>query len=173
MIEVLAQFRPDPVALSVLDEIEVDAQDAELYPSGRPGHVPYAWCEARLIGKATLVGNFCDVTNSRTLAALRPHFLSVAESLGIDDFDGAAVRIAQPRELTQRIAVALYTLTDVNGVYYNSRWGDDLHLWAIFEGPGDSSISPLLTNVEQTSVTPDLPEIREAFNCLGLEWSGP
>lgn len=170
LMEVLARFRPDPVVSADLNDIDVASEDAILYPSAQPGRVPYSWCETRLIGRATLAGQYCDVTDSQTIAALRPRFLAVARELGLTDFDGAAVRIAWPRLLTQSIATDLYTSTELNGVRFNSRLGDDLELWAIFEKPGDPAISPVLTNRELMTVSPELPDVRDVFNVFNLVW---
>ena len=95
---------------------------------------------------------------------------------GLDDLDGAAIRDGRPRALTQAISQWINTLTDPNdqpvtGVEFDSRHGDGLRLWAIYERPGDPLSSP-------TSPRSSLPPSRRTIpNCggrcdlLGLEWT--
>lgn len=84
------------------------------------------------------------MTNSQSVAVLYPHFIGMALGLGLADLDAAALKDARPRELTQAIAAWIYENTDLDGVTFASRHGDDLRLWAIFERPGDGFVSPWL-----------------------------
>jgi len=101
LLEVLAGFRRDARLALELDEIVEDDEDAVLYPTVAPGRVPREWLDARAATSADLAGNYCAVTNSRSVAVLYPHFIGIALGLGLADFDAAALKDARPRELTR------------------------------------------------------------------------
>lgn len=168
LLEVLAGFRPDPILIDELAGIDDDDED---YPTAPAGQVPYDWLEGRAAASATLTGTFCDVTAAETIAALRPEFVGVAYQLGEPDFDAAALKRSQPRELTQRVATHLHATTDAAGVRFASRYGDDLTLWAIFERAGDPPVSPHLSNRVTLPLTPEQPALLEAFRLHGLRWA--
>ena len=153
-----------------LDEIVEDDEDAVLHPTLSPGEVPREWLDARAAARAELSGNYCAVTASQTVSALYPHFVGKALSLGLADFDAAALRDARPRHLTQAIASWLYETTTVDGVAFSSRHGDDLHLWAIFERPGDPAVSPKLNPAGIFDLHHNAEAIQEAFGILRLKW---
>ena len=71
LLEVVAGFRPDPTLVLELDDIVEDQQDATLYPTSRPGGLPYSWLEPRLATTAMLAGTFCAVTAAESIAGLR------------------------------------------------------------------------------------------------------
>jgi hypothetical protein len=172
LLEVLAGFRPEPTLVLDLDGIEEDEEDAEHYPTSRPGELPYSGLEPRLAASATLTGTFCAVTAAESIAALHPRFVAMARMLSLHDFDAAALKNGKPRELTQSIATHLHAATDVTGVTFESRHGDDLVLWAVFERADDPSVSPALTALEHHQLTPEHPDLLEAFRLLGLTWEG-
>ncbi|WP_308492688.1 hypothetical protein [Microbacterium terrisoli] len=59
----------------------------------------------------------------------------------------------------------------VDGVRFNSRHGDEIRVWAVFERPNDPPRSPKLElTSEPTRVTPKLAELQEAFRRFGLHW---
>lgn len=91
-------------------------------------------------------------------------------SLGLADFDAAALKDARPRQLTQAIAAWLYERTAVDGVTFASRHGDDLRLWAVFERPGDPTVSPKLGQTQMVDLGHDAAAIQEAFEVLKLKW---
>jgi hypothetical protein len=80
LVEVLAALRADPQLVGELEAIEVDPLDAETNPTRPAGQVPYSWLEPRRAASAVLIGMFCDVTASDSIAALRPHFIARALS---------------------------------------------------------------------------------------------
>lgn len=170
LLEVLAGFRPDPRLAAELDEIVEDDEDHVLHPTARPGEVPREWLDARTAARAELGGKYCAVTTSETVGTLYPHFVAKALSLGLTDFDAAALRDARPRQLTQAIAAWLYDTTTLDGVTFNSRHGDDLQLWAIFERPGDPPRSPKLGKPQTVELHHSSAAIHEAFQVLGLTW---
>lgn len=57
LVELLADFRPDPTLALELDDIVEDAKDAEGYPTAPAGEVPYSWLEPRSAASATLTGS--------------------------------------------------------------------------------------------------------------------
>ncbi|VXC13335.1 hypothetical protein ARTHRO9AX_220052 [Arthrobacter sp. 9AX] len=65
------------------------------------------------------------MTDSRSIAVLHPHFVGVALSLGLLDLDVAALKDTRPRGLTQAIAAWIYETTDLDGISFASRHGDD------------------------------------------------
>jgi hypothetical protein len=171
LLEVLAHFRKDARLSLELDEIVEDDEDKVLHPTIAPGQVPREWLEVRTAASAELSGRYCAVTDSGSVAALYPQFIGLALSLGLADFDTAALKDARPRRLTQAVAAWLYEMTDFDGVTFGSRHGDDLQLWAIFERPGDPPITPKIQDATvEESLQRDSPEISNAFHLLGLQW---
>jgi hypothetical protein len=170
LLEVLAHFRKDARLSVELDEIVEDDEDKVLHPTIAPGQVPKEWLDERVAASAELSGRFCAVTASGSVAALYPNFIGLALSLGLADFDAAALKDARPRRLTQSVAAWLYEMTDFDGVTFSSRHGDDLQLWAIFERPGDPPITPNIQDVILEELQHDSPDISSAFRLLGLQW---
>ncbi|MBG6218987.1 hypothetical protein IWX75_003475 [Arthrobacter sp. CAN_A6] len=170
LLEVLAGFRRDPRLAQALDDIVEDEADRDLHPTLSPGLVPREWLDPREVASGTLRGQFCAVTASASVAALYPHFIGLALTLGLTDFDAAALKDARPRRLTQSVATWLYETTDFDGVTFTSRHGDDLTLWAVFERPGDPQVSPRVIGTTHRSFEGDEPELMKAFRLLGLQW---
>ena len=170
LLEVLAAFRRDARLATELDDIVEDDEDAVLHPTLVSGQVPREWLDARAATSAELTGTYCAVTDSRSIAVLHPQFIGLALSLGLLDLDAAALRDARPRRLTQAIAAWIYETTDLDGVTFASRHGDDLRLWAIFERPGDPYVSPKLTYAKARGTAPRQRCDQDAFRMLGLTW---
>lgn len=169
LLELLASFRTDARLAAELDDIVEDGEDGVLYPTVPTGVVPRDWFDGRVATTADLAGNYCAVTDSKTISALYPHFIALALSLGLHDFDASALKDAKPRQLTQSIASWLYETTDVDGVTFRSRHGDDLQLWAVFERPEDPIVSPNLSHARMLDLHPEDPEVKEAFEILRLK----
>ncbi|TFD75326.1 hypothetical protein [Cryobacterium psychrophilum] len=158
-----------------LEDIVEEPADAIEFPARAPAAVSYRWLEDRSASSATLQGTFCVATAADTIAALWPRFVNTAHRFGASDFDAAALKDSGPRDLTRTIASWLYQQNEpvVDGIEFASRHGDDLKLWAIFERPpDDSDISPLLTRVTPMDLSPETPELLDAFKTLGLTWTG-
>jgi RES domain len=135
-MEALAGFRSHPAVLAELAQIEGE----EELP--RPDCVPREWLERRLIGRALLPdGVFAEIGHSRSLAYLRSQLAQLVAELGLEDLDGAAIRLSAPRAFTQQIGRLAYECVDPQGepqfagLRYGSRLGDELHNWALFERP--------------------------------------
>ncbi len=178
LLEVLACFRPDPdLAAQLTDIVEYDNDDNEndgdagAYPTIQVGAVPRSWLEPRTAASARLNGTYAAVTNAESVAFLRPVFLTRSYELGLDDLDTAALKNARPRTLTQQVATYIYESTELDGVQFLSRHGDDHTLWAIFERPDDPDISPHLHDLVHHDLTPDMPQILEAFRIHHLDWA--
>lgn len=99
-----------------------------------------------------------------------PQFVALAHLLNLHDLDAAALRDGRPRMLTQSVATYLHAATQLHGVTFASRLGDDLTLWAIFERAQDHAISPTLDAIEHHPLSPEHPDLQEAFRILGLTW---
>lgn len=151
----------------------VDDGYAEAFPTIGPGQVPTDWLHGRAAASARLSGTYCAVTASDSVAVLYRPFVPLALSLGLRDFDAAALKDSRARWLTQSIAAHLYDSTDFDGVTFASRHGDDLQLWAIFEQPADPPISPKLTGITDYALHATSTDMVEAFTILGLTWATP
>lgn len=172
LLEVLAPLRPDPTLAAELDLIIEDDTDAADYPTVSPGEVDPAWLDNRAAGNAYLSGEYCAITATETVAALRPDFIGEALSLGRVDFDVGALKDGGTRELTQAISTHIYETTDLAGLWFASRHGDELQMWAIFERAGDPTVSPQLGGIKDFDLTIDTPEMVEAFRYHRLRWLG-
>lgn len=170
LLEVLACSRPDPDLAAQLSDI-VDDEPAAPHPSSPPGAVPGSWLPPRTAATAQLTGTYASVTNAESIAVLRPDFLHRAHEFGLDDFDAAALKTARLRVLNQEVATHIYETTDLYGVEFLSRHGDDHVLWAIFERPGDPDITPRLQNPVSHELTVETQEIHEAFRIHHLTWA--
>jgi hypothetical protein len=53
---------------------------------------------------------------------------------------------------------------------FQSRHGDDITLWAVFERPGDPAISPCLADITRHELHVDHSEVKRAMDLLGLRW---
>lgn len=176
LLEVLAPLRPDPLVTAALDQIVEGEEDAADHPTANAGTLNRAWITARRATAAQLAGIYCCVTETESIATLRPHFLAVATvELDLPDFDAAVLRSSRPRELTQRVASWLWEQATVDGkafdgVRFFSRYGDEHELWAVFERDEDGSVSSHLSHVHPLDLEghPDLPE---AMRIHGLRWA--
>jgi hypothetical protein len=176
LLEVLAPFRPDPLLAEDLAGIDEDREDAAEYPSRRPGVVPATWLAVREASSATLSGVYCAVTDKESLPTLRAKFLPSALRYGLADLDAGVLRLSAPRLLTQEIAAWLYDLHDGSrdlfaGVQFESRHGDSLTLWAVFERDDDLAVSARLTAARTFPLQADHPDLLEAFRLHRLDWA--
>ncbi|WP_104081338.1 RES domain-containing protein [Cryobacterium sp. Y11] len=178
-VEVLAYARPDRVGdVDVVNAVGIveDPDDLTEFPVPPASEIPRDWFSRKRIGFATLDGVYADVRASQTIAALRPHFLRLADKLGYPDFDAAALKSAEPRELTQRVAKHLYAHAGddgrllLDGVRFASRHGDELAMWAIFERPGDDPISRQLSPAAPDPIFNEDDDLLRAFQLHRLRW---
>ena len=132
---------------------------------------PPSWAARTLTPPGPTNGGHAKVTAAESIAALRPRFVALAHLLSLHDFDAAALKDGRPRALTQTVATYLHATTELDGVTFASRHGDDLALWAVFERAGDPAISAALDVIEHHPLSPEHPVLQEAFGILGLTWS--
>lgn len=137
-LEVLAVFRPDPEMLADLDEIEADPADTA-HPTAPAGVVPRSFFARRTLGWASPGGRYVDVGAAEAIAVLRRRMAARLMHYGLADLDGAALRLTAPRAFTQEIGRLVYgdhvDGEPVAGIAYQSRHGNDIALWAVFERP--------------------------------------
>jgi hypothetical protein len=62
-----------------------------------------------------LTGTYIVPADAVSLATLRGHFLGMALRFALPDLDAAAIRIAEPRALTQSIAAFVYDQVTITG----------------------------------------------------------
>jgi len=171
-LETLARFRASPQVARELAAIdgEVDAIP--------PGKVPASWCLGRMVSRAFLAGEYADVGQHASLAHLNLELAyEVTPALaaaGVKELDAAAIRLAVPRQITQRISRHVYEMSMAGGrprfagITYLSRLGDDLTNWAIFEPTPPAVESPIAV-VATEPLEIDDPDFQEACELLGLE----
>lgn len=114
--------------------------------------------------------------HQRSLATLRTAFLPTARSFGLADLDAAAIRDSRPRALTQAISAWLYTLRTrdgkpFNGIQFQSRHGDGLLPWAVYERDRAAATPPEVGPDASAPITTDDPQLLEAMRLHGLTWS--
>lgn len=175
LLEVLAFARRDPLLAEDLDVIAEDPEDAVEHPTASAGVVPSSWCNPRVIATGAITGCYVLPSVVGSLPTLRAQFLPLALSLGLADVDASAVRDSRPRVLTQAISRWLYTLTssdgqDLAGVQFQSRHGDGLELWAVYERPADPPVSPRLTPMQTDALEPGDIDLVEAMKVHRLTW---
>lgn len=57
-----------------------------------------------------------------------------------------------------------------DGVRFDSRHGDGLALWAVFEQPGDPAVTPRLTDIAGNPLNAAAAELQEVFGIHHLAW---
>jgi hypothetical protein len=174
-LEVLAGFRPDPHLAADLADIDEDPHDAARHPTAPAGSLPTSWARHRRIGTAALTGHYALPADARSLPTLRARFLPMAIRYGLPDLDAAAVRLAEPRVITQAIAAWIYqqsapTGEPTAGVSFDSRHGDAQRLWAVFEREGDGETSHHLQDTSTHPVDLDDTELHQAMHIHRLRW---
>ncbi|MEO9011513.1 MAG: RES domain-containing protein [Nakamurella sp.] len=172
LLEVLARFRPDPHLAAAIDGVDDDPE----CPTAPAGAVPRTWLETRVVANGTLSGKFCRITAKESLATLRPLFLPAALAHGFVDLDAGVLRVAAPRSMTQSVAGWLYRQYAgdkpvADGVEFESRHGDGLTLWAIFERDSDAQTFAMLTERRAVDIDAEHPDIKEAFDLFRLRWA--
>lgn len=176
-LEVLAYARPCPELTAELDDIDVEKEDEDEFPTIAPGQLPRSWVTPRVAANGAITGWYVRPGDTETLATLRVGFRGAALRHGLADLDGAAIRDGRPRALTQAISRWINSLTAPNGsgpvagIEFDSRHGDRLTLWAVYESPGDNAISSNVTPLEYGPVDPTDPDLIEAMRLLDLVWT--
>ena len=156
-LETLARFRPD---LSLLEELKEIKGEDDFLPIGE---VPLNWCSNRVIGSASADGSYADICAAEWIGALRRKLGSECLRLGFADLDAAALQSSSPRILTQLVSRVVYDM-GLAGVYFRSRYGQNLENWALFE-------PSRIRNVKSERVTAQHPALLEALRILGLRFA--
>lgn len=177
-LEVLAPFRADPQLAGDLADIREDPADTVDHPTAPAGVLPAQWVQPRLIGSAALTGWFAVPGNKESLPTLRARFLPMAVDHHLPDLDAAAIRIAEPRAVTQAIGGWIYEQADpagdpIGGVRFESRHGDGLRLWALFERPGDGPVSRHISGTVENGIDVGDSDLVEAMRIHRLRWEPP
>jgi hypothetical protein len=81
---------------------------------------------------------FADVGTAAWLSYLNDALAQELARLGVKELDGSTIRDTKALELTQAVSRVVYEYEEAGsqfaGLYYESRFGTDLHCWAAFEG---------------------------------------
>jgi hypothetical protein len=85
------------------------------------------------------------------------------------------MRDSRPRTLTQHIGAWIYTLSGSDGVplagiEFQSRHGDNLMLWTLFERDTASTAPPQITPIDARPIDPQDPDLAEAMRLHRLKW---
>jgi hypothetical protein len=149
-LEVLARFRPNPKLIAAFTDIQEN--DNELPQTEAPGTLRKEWLSERLVAQAAdTFGTFAAVGHSESLACLNQELRDLISANGLEELDGAAIRQKAPRGLTQAISAYVYDSATGDGkqfagIYYLSRWGDDIGNFALFEGNDRWYVREILLN---------------------------
>jgi hypothetical protein len=156
-LETLARFRKD---LSIMADLQEISGADDFLP---PGRVPNDWCKTRVIGTASVSGNYADVCASEWIEFLRRRLAGECLRLGLSDLDAAVLQRDAPRRITQLVSRQVYSL-DYSGIYYRSRYGHNQENWALFE--------PFqIFGTASGPIASDDPAFLEALRILDLELS--
>ena len=167
-LEALAEYRPDLKVVEGLEEIEEnDAEAPQTLPAGR---LPGRWRVQRIIGKGLSDGvksPLVDVGSTRSLATLRKSLAAEALLLGVRDVDAASIRESVDRRFTQVVSRTVYEQPALYaGVFYLSRYGNDVADYAIFER-SESPQFPI-THVERSVIELDDEDFQRACTLHGI-----
>jgi hypothetical protein len=97
-----------------------------------------------VVGSASHRGSYADVYSSERIGILRNDLAGFCSALGIPELDAGVLQQATSRPLTQGVSPLVFH-QGFDGVHYRSRFGHDMHNWAIFEPfkIGPHSTSPI------------------------------
>jgi hypothetical protein len=114
-------------------------------------------------------GRYNDVGHSTSLACLNRELAAEMLAHKLDEIDGAAIRLKAPRSLTMAISRYVYESVTTRGdlfagIFYLSRWGDDIHNYAMFENGDrwDFTAGPT------KPLSADMPDLKMALEMHGV-----
>jgi RES domain len=170
-LEVLAWYRRDLRSIADMDDI-VENDDDALPKTQHPGTIRLSWLNERMIG--TIVpsrGVYADVGDSESIACLNSELAAEIVGHGLDELDGAAIRQKAPRTLTREISRFVFEASTsagepFAGLYYESRHGNDLHNFALFEPSGKDRWDFVTEPSRQ--LREDDPDFKRALDMLGI-----
>lgn len=104
---------------------------ADNFPSGV---VPKDWLTKNLLGSARLISHpgCADICSATWIHRLNAVLGPELAKLGISALDASMLYQAKYRHLTQLVSKFVRS-EHYGGIYYRSRWGNDIDNWAIFE----------------------------------------
>lgn len=110
----------------------------------RIAEVPEEWFSERVMGTATIDGEYAEICSAEWISRLEKKLLPHFKEFELTEFTAATLQRTHPRRLTQLISRAVYD-ERLNGIRYPSKYGHDLENWAIFEPfpIRDYSIDPI------------------------------
>jgi hypothetical protein len=126
-VETLARFRPDYLLKAELAAIKGEDDFQPI------GYVSLDWFENRYVGRARAKGRYADIYTAEWVSQLRPQLQPECRNLGMPEFDLTVLMQAQRRIITQMASNYINELGSFSGIYYASRYGNDLENWALFE----------------------------------------
>ena len=154
-VETLARFRSDLSTVAALKRIH---GEDDFTP---PGEVPPGWELNRALGTARAEGSYADICGSEWLGYLRPWLATECVRRGIREFDASVMQSGALRAITQLASRIVYEL-GYAGIYYRSRYGNDLDNWALFE--------PFrLRGTSTRTIDRSDPALAQAAAILGIE----
>ena len=123
-------------------------------------------CLAVRFGAARVGGAFADLGHSTSLAFLREEMAARLTHYRIEELDAAAIRQTAPRRFTQEISRLVFEAgmsagEPIAGLYYRSKWGDELENWAVFE-------TAAVTRLDSGPIAADDPDLLAAAAVLGI-----
>lgn len=171
-LEVLAWFRPD---LRILAEYaNIEDNDPTAAPTNSPGRLTRIWRDGRIFASGVsdrVQGPLVAVGRSASLATIRRALAGVALKHGLQDINAEMIRRTAPRRFTQEVSRFIYeqALPDdspYGGIFYLSRYGDDVENCAIFERDGEPFP---VTHLERIDISIDDRDFLEACRLLGIQ----
>ena len=155
-IETLARFRVDVSFVADLALMENGDDDFTAL-----GTLRRAW-----IRSANVDSEYADIYALGWVSHLRRALAEIAVRLGMEDIDLSSLERAEPRQLTQHAGRNAFELGYV-GVYYYSRYGHSIEIWAIFEDWAMLERFPIHQPKSRKFAEED-PDLLEALRILGL-----
>jgi hypothetical protein len=163
LVEVLASFRAPAKGAE-------DAVARTTAPGTPAGTVDSSWRLARQAGAAVISGRFADIGSLEWLAYLNQELNALLREEEVSEFDAATLRGTANQRLTQAASRLVYECLSADGqpqfdgVFYESRFGNDLQCWALFERP----TGPTPYHVGSEAFREEDPELVQACEILGL-----
>jgi len=126
------------------------------------GEVPVEWVEKRIMGLATIDGEYADVCSSEWISRLRTLLATHLKKFGVEEFDASVLQQTAPRIVTQSVSRIAFN-GGFAGIYYRSKYGRDIENWALFE--------PFQIQVQEPElIRPDDPDLQQTLELHSLKF---
>lgn len=165
LAETLAWRRPKPSL------VELIKNDDEWQQWMQPATVEQAWRHGRLLVAVELEGDFLDIHHSRSVAWIERVFGSVLATLGYSNANVSTL-MEDNRTVSRHLAEFLHNARDKDGVpvfagiRYNSKLGNDLENWALFDRGYDGAVEVDRTTIDRND--PDYQAVCELYGLTGF-----